>query len=113
LKVCYWSIYTTKLEPILPKIADQWKPPRRRSLMLASQQKNFLFLFRRKNMAHIGAYKRKTEKTFLPVFASNKASGAAGLYFSLGRGGIPTTPLPPRPLLPLPLRPEQIPSGIK
>lgn len=43
-------------------------------------------------MAHIGAYKRKTEKTFLPVFASNKASGAAGLYFSLGRGGIPTTP---------------------
>ncbi len=38
----------TSLEPTLSKIPDEWKPPRRRSRVLASQQKSFLFLLEEK-----------------------------------------------------------------
>jgi hypothetical protein len=57
----------------------------RRSLTLASQQKSFLFLFRRKNMARI---KENRENFFAGFSASNKASGGAasiGQQFSVNR----------------------------
>src|SRR3989344_458877 len=42
--LAFWSIFTTSLEPILSKISDQRKPPRRRSLTLAAKQ-NTLYNF--------------------------------------------------------------------
>jgi hypothetical protein len=91
------SIFTTSLEPILSKIPDQWKPPRRPPPMTAArlaEKYSLQFLILRARRIFLprlrqgfgGQVKRK--QTFLWCSALNEQ--AAGLRFRLGRGGRPS-----------------------
>jgi len=65
----------TALEPTLSKIPEQRKPPRRRSLTLASPQKSFVCGFRYAR----ARFFLKGKQNFSVVSCSDRAGGGAGL----------------------------------
>jgi|GEM_PF-6403666 len=70
------------------------KPPRRRSLTLATPQKSFVCDF---PFARDPFFPLKGKQNFSVVSCSDEQGGGAGYFlFPLGRDGIP----PPNPLLP-------------